>query len=64
MDFIAALLIYAQSQDISRSEMTLRHAIYCQNLYFQPNSELKMKKAACDYAQIEYEIAYVKAGKY
>ncbi len=64
MNFLTALLAYAISHDISRDEMQIRHINYCQNLYFQPNSEQKLLDASCDLAQTQYDIAYVKTGKY
>jgi hypothetical protein len=64
MDFILALIAYASSHDISRDEMQIRHENYCQNLYFQPNAAAKLSEASCDLAQTQYDIAYVKAGKY
>ncbi len=64
MDFLVALALYASSQDISPVETSVKHQNYCQNLYFQPNAEEKMRQAHCDIFEIETEIARVKWGKY
>ena len=64
MDFLVALALYASSHNISEAEMLQKHAIYCQNLYWQPNAMLKMQEASCDIEAVSAEIARVKSGKY
>jgi hypothetical protein len=48
MNFLAALLVYAQDHNISHEEMSMRHQNYCQNLYWQPDASDKLKAASCD----------------
>lgn len=64
MDFLVALALYASSHNISETEMTQKHAMYCQNLYWQPNALEKMQEAACDIEAVSGEISRVKSGKY
>lgn len=61
MDFLVALALYASSHNISESEMTQKHAVYCQNLYWQPDALQKMQDASCDIEAVSTEISRVKS---
>ena len=63
MDFLAALLVYAQSHDISDSDAFFLHQNYCENLYWQPDAQEKLKEASCDIDYTSFRIQFVKQGK-
>ena len=45
-------------------EIAINSDAFCENLYFQPESEQKMQEVGCDIQKTEQEILTVKTGIY
>ena len=64
MDFLSSLIAIALPYWFTTDQVTLIHKNYCENLYFQPDAEEKLKTAECNIYTVSTEISRVKSGKY
>lgn len=62
---LIGLVIYTKPQEIKQDTTSWdAHKAYCENIYFQPNAEEKLKEANCNLQEVEKEIYRVRSGKY
>ncbi len=64
MDFLSSLILLASSYWVPEERVIKVHSDYCENLYFQPNSEKKLESYWCDIDSVAREVQRVKSGRY
>jgi hypothetical protein len=64
MDFLSSFIAVALTHWFSASDVEVIHKNYCENLYFQPDAEIKLSEYGCDIYEVSREVARVKSGRY